>query len=124
MEKHSNSSNVQFTTEPENGLKKISESNITTIILCLSAFCEYTDYDDEYDICRNIIEWIYSKNLNNIDDLFNLMPDDMYSRLISFLDDFVAYSNGLTIECKSVQKHLSTLKKTTLTKEKKINIVI
>lgn len=92
-------------------ITKTWDSNITTVIDCLNGFCEFTDFSDEYDMCRSIIEWINSCGLNNIDDICNLMSNDMFSNLMSFLDDFRAYSNGLVIKCNIFQNRSKAFRK-------------
>lgn len=111
MEKHPNSLNTQSATESDNDITKKWDTKITTVINCLNVFCELNEFGDDCSICVNIINWIYSTGLNNFDDICNLMSDDMYSNLIYYLDDFLAYSNGLIIQCNIVQKHLLDFKK-------------
>ena len=70
-----------------------NDQGLKTILNCLSDFCDYTDSSDEIDICKNIISWIESKdNLHKVEDVYELMSGEMFSKLLNCLSHFRDYS--------------------------------
>jgi hypothetical protein len=80
--------------KPQKDMRNFNDSGFTTIINCLLALRDYTDFSDEADICDGIIKWIHNTNdLDKVEDIFQLMSDKMYSNLLSFLRDFHEYTD-------------------------------
>lgn len=99
---------IQIQMDKEN----TDDIGLKTLLNCLHDFCDYTDFSDEFDICREIILWIESKDdLYKVEDITKLMPNNLFSCLLNFLQDFCAYS-GFEDEielCHQVEERLKTL---------------
>ena len=86
----------------------LNDPGLKTILNCLSDFCDYTDFSDEFDICKDIILQIESNdNLHKV-DVYKLMSSEMFSNLLNCLCDFRDYSHfeDEMIACHQVEERL------------------